>query len=482
MAGGIIPLRLLSLLIFLLPAVASATMNYYAGCGNGPDATRCLNQRELDRIAARRTLEIISHGDRTEARVSGGSGGTPGREGVPVGGTTNVFTDPSNPGGEPGGGPQADIKPIEKPGASAGTGLENATEVDQAAQQKAIEQAALADRQAAEHRHIAEYQRALADTMARQYDNLNAFVQPRQASTEPRLQAEAASRLREMPVLPERFRDLSGASGLRSNGEFRSRAPEMVERISDDSERQDHEAARLELDAKRGRLAAKQLAEFRDTLGRRVSNMESVNGNGALAGSVGLSGVTGGKPGSRDFGKGPKSSQSDITASSDADLKSGKASAISSGGSRGLASVAESAGAASVGPDGVKGAKRESLRDALRRKLAAKDGKDRGSESDPKEGSATVKSSFAQFFEDKNGEGGGAAGSEGERGARSQSGFFLSGPETDQVVAKFVGSIDGGSQFGSSEVFGDSSVNIFQRMSNFLRKCQAEKKVAATRP
>ncbi len=434
------------------PEIASAVS---ARCGNGNNVSDCISN-ETARIQTERRLV-------GEQRIAANASGA--EPGARAGGA-------ATPGGEP--------ASAAKPGPAS---FNHATEVDAAAQGESLERAAEAEKGAEQERFTAKYQRAFADELADNFDRLNSFVQPRQASTDPRLRSEAASRLREPAQFQERFRELAGNVGLRTNQDVQSRAPAYVNALGDDSERHDKLARKLDLDAAQARMAARRLGEFREKLDRRVTNMNTLAPGGEASALTGGDDkfLVNGKAGA-EFGKGPKHNSSSITARSEEQLKSGGAdNAVNRGAGRGLASSGKPVGGA--GADGKadpaaaangKQLKAESLRDALRRKLAAagKHGEEREGRESSAEGTP-VASSYSQFFED-------AMGVDGKPlvgGAKArQSDFFLSGPETDQVVAKFVGSIS--SEQGSDErVFGNSDVNIFHRMTAFIRKAESEKRI-----
>jgi len=186
------------------------------------------------------------------------------------------------------------------------------------------------------------------------------------------------------------------------------------------------------------------------------------------------------------IGRAGKNSESTITSRSKEELASaGKSDGVST-----IAVSKERAAASSADAKAQKlAAVPESLRDALRRKLAASDlaakrraagqnGDGAGPAGEGGTAEAAKASSFAQFFPDGGAEG---VGNGGGRAPASvgKDGFFLSNQETDRVVANLMGSLKdrNSDSLQGNEIFGDESTSIFQRNTAFLRKCQTEKRV-----
>lgn len=335
---------------------------------------------------------------------------------------------------------------------------------------------------------ISKFENGLAGSVAGLYDSLQNFIQPRQASTNPALRAEAASRLNEPVNFPSEYRKVAELTGLRTNTDLQSRAPDYVQKWSDDAEKQDKIVAQLEKDNERARLAGKELSEFENRLGQRVSDMNSLSGPQALgAAAAAAYPAAAGKGLAVSSGtKANREGPSSITSSADEQLPSGKPQGIS----RGLASLADGKDGASgipskedtiIDPKTGKPAQGASLRELLKKRLAAamagKEGKGAAGAGERNAAPSEQKSKYDQFFAGSAAEPG--AGKEGPQVSPTENpAFFLSGAETDKAVARLMGSLDSKGAVNGSEVFGSTDVSIFQRMTAFLRKAEAEKKIA----
>lgn len=462
-------------------------------CGTGDRSADCYTE-----VVNRHACRVATPGGQQNSRATQQPSGAPvpGQgENVPPGKTRT-----SAIGGEVGADPKPPIatgspiiKKIENP--SDPRPLEKARDLDEKAKIKTEEKIAETNREIEQRKGISNFESGLASTIAGMYDSLQNYVQPRQASTNPALQNEAASRLRESLNLPSEYRRVAELTGLRTNSDMQSRALDYVQKWSEDAEKQDKLVAKLEQDNERARLAEKEIGDFQNKLGQRVSDMNSLVGGpqgSAAAGGIAAYPAANAKSLAATSGaKSNRNGQSNITAKSDDGLPSGQSRGIS----RGLASVGDGKDAASaitskddaiIDPKTGKPATGESLRELLKKRLAAmkagKDGKAAGGAEGGagKGASGEQKSSFDQFFAGTAGEhGAGKDAADGGKGRGPENpGFFLSGAETDKVVAKLMGSIDSQGAAGGSEVFGSADVSIFQRMTAFLRKAEANKKVA----
>ncbi len=460
-------LLLLFSLLSSLPLTASSLAYDYSGCGNRDvGSADCLNRKERERIE---NLEkkAKKHVKRLVADAQRGALEKKKRNEVSIGGKGSSGGGGSRSGSQPVTDPpiQADADPAQAPASPPERGYERAVDLHEKAGETSLEKAKEAETLATESKYTAGYERQLAEALALSYDQLRAYVASRENSPDLALRSEAAAAYRQQASIPERFRDSSGAMGIQTNQDLGTRAPEMVELLRVDSEDQDREAKRYEVEAAQARQAAQQFAAFKNTSSGRIEGMNSIvpvassNAFSAISSEQGT--MAQGSRRGRSL-----NADSDITKSTSAELESGRASKLRG---RKLASVDGSGLAAGKGS-----AKVESLREALRRKLMAekeKNAKGKG-QAGGEDQAEPPKSGFDGFF-GKNSEpliGGGSDSSD-------QPGFFLSGPETDRVVSGLLGTVGADGANAEAE-FGDSSVNIFHRMSAYLRKCQEEEKVA----
>jgi hypothetical protein len=353
--------------------------------------------------------------------------------------------------------------------------LNEAGTIDKNAELETFNKVGEARKRSSRDSFISGYERSLADSIANSYDSIQNYVRPRQNSPDAAQRAEAASRLAQPVSVPEAYSQVYPELGLQTNQDLLDQGPQYVENLSNDSDELAAEASRLRKQADEGEKAVKAMNEFRRTLDQRTAGMASVDADTLLAAP---SAAAPAAHGARGAAAAPSAStggpdSSNISGDRTPDLVAG-------GGAKAVAApVAARAGGSTVDLGGASRAPAslDSLRDRLRRHLAEAGTTGGGAKAGPGAAGAAPapakKSAFSSFFEEgsaKEEEAAAAA------AAAEHASFFLSGPETDRAVAKFMGNLEG--TRGGNEVFGSADISIFQRMRAFLKKCQAEKKVA----
>ena len=462
--------NVLMLTLLLASAPASALYRYnarYFGsvCGNRDvGSADCLNR------------VVKEHASHVAGGRSGAGGGGQSPAGDPAGGRTG----PVSSGGsvEPHMPSTVQTMPDQP-------ALSTAEDLDESARKQAQEKIAHTEQEVFHRKGISQFERGLADALADSYDNLQAYLKPRQASTNFRLQAEASSRLREAVSFPSEYQEVARNVGLRTNADVQSRAPEYVRSWSEDADFQDRAVVALEKDAARARLASKRLQDFQEKLTSRVLNMNSVGD--LQPGSAAYPSVTGPRLVSSSGADSLRNGTSSITSGSGEILSSVRGNRLL----RSPASMTEvesgistASGRVILDPTTGKPATGESLRELLRRRLSARAKHGMGGSADATEAKGVQgerKSGYDQFFQDGTAANGAAENASKESGRSSadeeKPGFFLSGTETDKVVVKLMGSLEGSDSQGGAEVYGSADVSIFQRMTLCLRKAEARKKI-----